>query len=215
LLEKVWLKPSFSHSCCFKLNIFESERKIFKNRPIDLIEKKIKCFQGLKIISEEQDGAIFIIAEGRESLIGGARLVRTKLKNIQEDVRELVTTLPLEGYVWECSSVFFEVTAEYSASGEPETEYFYQSFYRGLYDGFVEFGKMKGVGFLIMKLASEAYVSTKEFGMWPYVVELKPDNSPDGLFHGILPLTGSQYTAYQKSCEVLDKHLNAYPKQHI
>jgi len=32
-----------------------------------------------------------------------------------------------------------------------------------------------------MKLSSDVYASTKEFGLWPYVVELRPGHSPEGL----------------------------------
>lgn len=31
---------------------------------------------------------------------------------------------------------------------------------------------------------------------WPYVVELRPENSVDALFHGILPLKGKLYESY-------------------
>jgi hypothetical protein len=181
----------------FRFDILESEKEIFEKQLIDLVTKQMSCFQGIKIFSEDQKGSIFIIAGERESLKGGACLVRRRLNNIQEDVRELVTTLPLQNYVWECSTVCLETPYGHSAPETSELRYSYHSFYRGLYEGFVEFGRIKGVGFLIMKLSPEVYDSTKEFGLWPYVVELKPDNSLDGLFHGILPLTGSQYRAYQ------------------
>lgn len=102
--------------------------------------------------------------------------------------------------------VCLEKSYEYLDSLTPESEYHLQSFYRELYEGFVEFGRIKGIGFLIMKLSPKVYNSTKIYGLWPYVVELKPDNSLDGLFHGILPLTGSQYIAYRKSWEVEHKH---------
>jgi hypothetical protein len=178
-----------------RFHIIESGKWTFKNQPIGLITKNMNCFQGLKILSEDQEDTIFIIAEGREGLMGGACLVKRRFKDIQEDVRELVMTLPPQNYVWECSAVYLEMPYELETS---ELQYFFQSFYRGLYEECVEFGKMKGVGFLIMKLPSEVYDSTKEFGLWPYVVELKPDHSLDRFFHGILPLTGSQHEAYCK-----------------
>ncbi|OJW50203.1 MAG: hypothetical protein BGO67_02435 [Alphaproteobacteria bacterium 41-28] len=182
----------------FRFDIIESEKEIVENQLIDLVTKKMRCFQR----SEDQKGSIYILVRERESLKGGACLVRRNLKNIQEDVRELVMTHPLQNYVWECSTVCLELPQEQSVKETSELRYSYHSFYRGLYEGFVEFGKMKGVGFLIMKLSPEVYDATKEFGLWPYVVELKPDNSLDGLFHGVLPLTGSQYRAYRESWEV-------------
>lgn len=52
-----------------------------------------------------------------------------------------------------------------------------------------------------MRLTQETYEATKELGLWPYVVELKPEATLDGLFHGILPLRGREYKAYQKIWE--------------
>ncbi len=177
----------------FSFEIIESKKEIFENQHIDLITKKMKFFP------DNQDDVMFILGEEKKILRGGACLVKKRLKNIQEEVREFVAPLPLHSYVWECSTICLETSYKDSVPETPELDYFFQGFYRGLYREFVEFGRMKGVGFLIMKLASEVYNSTKEWGLWPYVVELKPGNSPDGLFHGVLPLTGSQYKAYQES----------------
>ena len=149
--------------------------------------------------SSELKNYIFVeeLLEGRENgFIGGALLLKKELHKVQEDVQELVGALPLRGFVWECSFSCF------SKIGTQETRISTispQEFYRGLYNKLVEFGKKKEIGFVIMKLPPETYLSSKEWGKWPYVVELKPENSPDKLFHGILPLTGSQCEAYQKS----------------
>lgn len=43
-------------------------------------------------------------------------------------------------------------------------------------------------------------------GLWPYVMEIKPQESSDRFFHGILSLTGIQYEAYLKKWEVLEKN---------
>ncbi|MBS0272255.1 MAG: hypothetical protein JSR85_06370 [Proteobacteria bacterium] len=151
------------------------------------------------IACEEPKNTIFVIAdEKRKELVGGASLFKKELSLIQEDVRELVTTLPLQNRVWECSNVYIETFYKNLEPEKKDFVEFSQSFYRGFYEGLVEFGKQKKAGFVIMKLSSDIYNATKKFGLWPYVVELKPENSPDGLFHGILPLTGSQYKAYQK-----------------
>ncbi|MDZ4322495.1 MAG: hypothetical protein U1A05_00170, partial [Alphaproteobacteria bacterium] len=105
----------------------------------------------------------------------------------------------LQGFVWECSFSCFSKNRDQEAKISVISP---QEFYRNLYNKLVEFGKKKEVGFVIMKLLPETYLSSKEWGAWPYVVELKPENSPDKLFHGILPLTGSQSEAYQKSWKI-------------
>ena len=199
-----------------KFTIIESQQQIFKNQSIDVLTEKMKFLQGGQHALKNQQNVTFIITEGiKKEIIGGVCVLKSELKNIQEDIKELVATLAhSSGYVWECSSVYIETSAKYPLLGTSEARDFSQDFYRGLYEGLVEFGKKKGAGFVIMKLAAEAYASTKEFGLWPYVVELKPENSPDGLFHGILPLTGSQYEAYQKVWESVDKFLPASAKSY-
>ncbi|HUX80388.1 MAG TPA: hypothetical protein VMW10_11710 [Alphaproteobacteria bacterium] len=190
----------------FRFKIIDQKKAMTEIQAIDLVAKKFKCYQEMKIFLNSREDSILILAEKDEKLVGGAFLLKQELKNIQEDVRELVTTLSWHNYIWECSMVCFENTDEQMSLVTPESKYYSQSFYRGLYEGFVEFGRIREVGFLVMKLTPEAYESTKIFGFWPYVVELRPDHSFDGRFHGILPLTGSQYKAYRKSWEAEHKH---------
>jgi len=186
----------------FKFEIIETQEKLFNNKVISLMEKKMKLFQETDFSLKNREKT-FVVAQGWEKgLIGGACILKKKLIDVQEDVRELVTTLVIyESCVWECSCVCLEIGSKFSSSAALQCDQFSQNFYRSLYEEFVEFGKRHNIGFIIMRLAQEAYEATKEFGLWPYVVELRPETSVDGLFHGVLPLTGSQYKAYQKAWE--------------
>ncbi|MBY0501228.1 MAG: hypothetical protein K2P93_04415 [Alphaproteobacteria bacterium] len=190
-----------------KFDIIESQEELFKNQSIKLIEKEINFLQGMDLPLKDRNKTTFIIAEGWErGIVGGACILKKKLNDIQEDVAELITTLTIyESYVWECSSVYLGGPSQVPIPGTYESLTFLRNFYRGLYEGLVEFGNKNKTGFMIMKLTSEIYIASKEFGLWPYVVELKPHHSQDGLFHGILPLTGSQYQSYQQTWENLDK----------
>ncbi len=190
----------------FRFDSIESEKGIYENQLIYLIIKNMNCFQEEKMFTEDQNNAVFITAEGRKGEgQGGVCLLKKELKDVQEDVREFVTTLSPRGYVWECSDVYFEALSKKSDLEASALDRISQCFYRGLYEELAKFGRLKGVGFLIMKLDSEVYISTKTFGLWPYVVELKPKNSPDKLFHGILPLVGREYVAYQEACESIER----------
>jgi hypothetical protein len=182
--------------------IIEPQEKLFKSKIVTVMEKKMKIFQG-EGCSLKNRSKTFIVAQGWEKgLIGGACLLKKRLSDVQEDVRELLATLVIyEECVWECSCVCLEVSSKFSTSAALQCDQFFQNFYRGLYEKLVEFGRRKNLAFIIMKLTQEAYEATKEFGFWPYVVELKPETTLDGFFHGVLPLTGSQYEAYQKIWE--------------
>lgn len=186
-----------------KFDIIEWEHEIFKTKILDDGVENMTFFQGINCSLKDHKKSSFIIAkDDKNKIIGRACVLKKQLKDIQEDVRELVTTLAVhDGYVWECSGVFFDTSFSSLRSEGLEFRLFSQIFYRGLYEGLVEFGTKQEISFVIMKLSAEVYLATKESGLWPYVVELKPQNSPDGLFHGILPLSGSQYEAYQKSWE--------------
>lgn len=182
-----------------KFDIIEPKEGNHKSKYIKKIEHNMNPS---KEDPPELKNYIFVeeLLEGREGeFIGGVLLLKKELYKVQEDVRELVGALPLQGFVWECSFSCFSKTRDQKMRISTISP---QEFYRGLYNKLVEFGKRKGIGFVIMKLLPETYLSSKEWGAWPYVVELKPENSPDKLFHGILPLTGSQCEAYQKSWKI-------------
>lgn len=182
-----------------KFDIIESEEDKYKSNCLYLMMKGIdpSIFDS-SIFSELKDVS-YILAEGMErAIVGGAVLIKKDLCNIQEDIRMLVTDIPLQKDIWECSHIF-SLKSEEEAVFNDELRY---QFYRGLYEKLVEFGKGKGISFLIIKLTPEIYHSTKEEGRWPYVVELKPENSSDAFFHGILPLVGSQYESYQKAWKI-------------
>jgi hypothetical protein len=185
--------------CMLKFDIIEQEEDEFK---INYFKKMENYANFLREDPSELKNYILVegALEGKENeFIGGALLLKKELYKIQEDVRELVGALPLQGFVWECS---FACLCKNEDQEERVGPISLQEFYRGLYNKLVEFGKMKGIGFVIMKLLPETYLSSKEWGAWPYVVELKPENSPDKLFHGILPLAGSQCETYQKSWKI-------------
>jgi hypothetical protein len=139
----------------------------------------------------------FIIGEEEKKIaLGAASLHKIEIKNVQEDLRELITTSVFQrGYVWECSSVFLEFFS--SSPTHLEKTSLSRIFFQELYEVLVHFLIQQGENFIVMRLPPQAYTSSRDFGRWPYVVELKPEHSPDGNFYGILPLTGSQYELYQ------------------
>lgn len=174
-------------------------------------KQKIQCDHIIKELLDRfkqedesvlQTSHVLIVGKGIEERMVGAALIQSvSLSHIQEDVRELVTDLPLQDKIWLCSSIIFE-PSEYEVHFEKmQLDYFSRSFCRDLYKAFVEFGYLKGINFMIMKLTPHVYLFTKEYGLWPYVVELRPHHSSDKLFHGILPLKGTQSLAYQKNSE--------------
>lgn len=168
---------------------------INRNKYLNEIKFLMNHFLDKDKNEKDLSSPIFILANGVEkNLIGGAYFQKLPLLEIQEDLRELVSTFPLHGHVLQCSGVFLGVRDEKAPFKHTDWDFFCRSFYCSLYETMIELGKLNGVKFMIMKLTPQVYDLTKEFGTWPYVVQLKPHDSTDGLFHGILPLTGTQYT---------------------
>jgi hypothetical protein len=196
---RIQVSTTVAGESMLKFEIIESTQRIFRNKLIKLTTEKMKLFQGIELPFKHHIPPTFIIAQkDNKTIFGGACLLKKKLVDIQEDLGELVAALTVhKNSVWECSTIYFETFSTHPPSHSSEEESFSKYFYRGLYEELVTFGSQKNISFIIMKLPPDIYVATKKFGLWPYVVELKPQNSPDGLFHGILPLTGSQYEAYQ------------------
>ncbi len=174
-----------------KFEIIESTTRIFRNNLIKAMIEHMKFSQGIEISWKNRVAPVFIVAENRTMKVsGGACLLKKNMFEINEDVREILPARPLySNAVWECSSVYLNSALGSPLPNTPETEVFFQSFYQGLYEALLEFGEKKDVSYLIMQLSADTYVSIKKFSSWPYIAEFSPQNSCDGLFHGILPLT--------------------------
>ena len=52
-------------------------------------------------------------------------------------------------------------------------------------------------------LRAREYLCTEAIGFWPYVIEVRPQDSFDGLFHGVLFLTPNPSQATLKISETL------------
>lgn len=182
----------------FKFDRIESRKNSTRNMLIDSIVTKMRLTLQKDVSLKELALATFIITKEEErGTTGGACLFKKDCKDIQGDVKDLIPNLPpYQTHVWECSGIFFD-TLPLTAV---ENALLLHAFYRELYKELVKFGKIKGIGFVIMKLTAEIYTSSKKFGLWPYIVEIKSEN----LFHGILPLGGSAYAAYQKLLENME-----------
>jgi len=188
-----------------KFKIINGKKHEISEKLNDEVIKKIHFLQDKRGLLEDQTTTILSIIDAGEQIIGGLSLVKRELRHLQEDIRRLIPTGTFyQGYVWECSTLCFAPPQDLIANWAP-SEYFSCNFYRRLYEGLVEFGKQKEVGFVVVKLTAEAYPPTKDLGKWPYIIQFLPREFPDDLFYGILPLRGCFYKIYQKNWEDLDE----------
>jgi hypothetical protein len=181
----------------FKFDRIESQKDPTRNILIDSMVTQMRLTLEMDFPLRDLNRAIFIVTKDAEGgIAGGVCLFKRTIKEIQEDIKDFIPNFPFyQENVWECSGIFFDSLPPSSVESAP----LFHDFYRELYNELVEFGTKKGVGFVVMKLTAEIHAASKEFGLWPYIVEIKSGNSSDRLFHGILPLRGSAYEAYRQS----------------
>lgn len=187
------------------LTLIEPKDHCFSKSRIDIFTELMKKYYHIDLSISVQNNSTFIIAEDQESgVYGGAQLHEKRVRSLPDKIRERIECfLPQDEMVWNCT-VFLHLENEDTLSSIDDFEPFCWTFYRKLYDKLVEFGAKMGTGFLCMTLDPGEYLCTEDMGLWPYVLEVKTQESSDRLYHGILSLTGTQYETYKKKWKALD-----------
>lgn len=180
--------------------IIEPKNHCFSTSSINHFMEFIKLRSHLGLSNHDQNRATFILCDGHKNgAYGGALLLKRRADDFPH---ELTTTLSCfvssKDSVWKCM-VFLSFEKDSPLCATNEGEHFSQIFYRNLYNNLVKFGKKESTGFLCVSLDLQEFLCTEGLIFWPYIFELKPQQSYDGHFHGILSLTGSQYEDYQKN----------------
>ncbi|OJW49205.1 MAG: hypothetical protein BGO67_04410 [Alphaproteobacteria bacterium 41-28] len=163
---------------------------------VDLFSEFIKEGVMLHYSFQDHTRATFIsLKDQSNGTFGGAILLKQRVGTLHQKVgRHLSSLAPKNGEVWTCS--LFLQGENHSLS---QSEAFCQLFYQNLYQQLVTFGRKEKLDFLCMILEQGEYLYTEIIGSWPYVFEVHPDESRDGLFHGILSLTINPSKLHQKT----------------
>lgn len=144
-----------------------------------------------------------VLSEG--DIYGGALLYQRDISDLPprfqhfvEASRPILPTSPLNGaplseksLIWGSTTSFFMNPNQRHPLNRNELDGC-QRFYKDLLEKFMEFGQQAKTDFLYLTLCPFEYERTKNKGFWPYILEIKPDDSPDGLFYGILLLSKKQ-----------------------
>jgi len=151
-----------------------------------------KIYQGIELSFEEEKKATFIIAEDNErGVYGGALLLPEEACPLPKNIRNLISFfLYKKDVIW---------TLSLCLALERDESYFtinlldlYKNFYQHLFDVLVAFGRQKEIEFLHLTLAPPEYDNLKKYGvLWLHMREIKPIDSTNDFFYGILPLTRS------------------------
>ncbi|MDI9640448.1 hypothetical protein QM565_32635 [Geitlerinema splendidum] len=162
---------------------------------ITLLEKLFDNNPNLNTPFQDKEQAIYLIEDNvLEGYVGGALLVKSKMSSLHRKMgyRDMALSCHKEE-VWTCSiSLQIQNAAfDFEAMGK--------IFYQRLYKELVNFGTENNVSFLYLILDPGEYLCTEALGFWPYVVENRPQESIDGLFHGLLSLAKKRPTVKTSS----------------
>jgi len=178
------------------LKIIDPAQQCYYKARIDLLMGLMRLYQDIPLSYEEQSQATFVVGEDEKTgIYGGSILHKRSVSDLQSQLKNIVMTLtPHTEEVWVGTLSFF--LEDKKAFTSPEEIMCYKKFYKNLLEKFVEFGNEEGIRFLCLTLNPFEHLRTKNRGFWPYILEVKPQDSLDGLFHGILPLSEKKYKIY-------------------
>jgi hypothetical protein len=174
------------------LNIIEPKDHKKYQTQIDSFLNLLKVYQHFSPSPEELEDATFIIASDNEyGVYGGALLLKKSVWDMELGIRQMIlTALPDMEDVW-TGVIGYYKEHEGPFSGKKALEV-YLDFYGNLLDVFNDFGDEKKINFLFLTLSKLEYLKTKNHEFWEYLYTVLPEESRDGLFHGILSLDGGQ-----------------------
>jgi len=186
------------------LRVIEPKDQCYYRSRIDVFMGLLNSQDSFHLPPEELSKATFIIAEKEEGeVFGGAILYKKYISELQDEIQNtLLTCTPHKTEVWACTPF---ICIEHHALAF-DRDSFIKIFYRELLEKFLEFGNKEEAPFLCLTLHKDEYRRTKKKGDWPYVLEIKLEESVDELFHGILPLNGGEPKGSREAGAVFDKN---------
>ncbi len=142
--------------------------------------------------SSPKESTFILMNDHERNIHGGAILLKNKISTLHSLLSKHMLS-SLSGEVWTaCTCLYIDKENLFA-----DFESFCIEFYEELYEKLKSFGKQNQVNYVYVKLMPADYFSTEILGNWPYVFELSPKDSRDGLFHGVVSLKAAHYETRQ------------------
>ncbi|EKE10505.1 MAG: hypothetical protein ACD_16C00019G0003 [uncultured bacterium] len=172
------------------LNIIEPKDHQTYRTQIDSFLSLLNIYQNYSPSPEERQEGTFIIASDNEyGVYGGVFLLEKCIGDLERKIRQKVLTFqPDTLSVWTGQIGFYRDHEGLFSTIKILDEYL--NFYQGLLKALNDFGNEKKINFLCLTLNSIEHLKLQKHGFWNYGDMVLPHESSDGLFHGILPLSG-------------------------
>lgn len=150
----------------------------------------VKRYPSVSLSEEEKGLATYIIAhDSVRGVYGGAVLVQKRSHLFpRKRHSNVVNFSTYKARGWTCE-LFLHMENDDPLFKDDAFEAFCNQFYSDLYEELVAFGENNRTQFLYTTLDPTEHLCTEMLGDWKYAAELKPQDSLDGLFHGVLSLS--------------------------
>ena len=156
------------------------------------IDPFLKELQDSKILQRNQNlkQATFILAEEKvKGIHGGILLLKQSITTLSSEVGEyLHTFFPQTKEIW-TGMVALMISEDITGR---DFEKICKTLYPALYEDLIFFGIKESSPFLCLTMPTIEHLTIDMLGFWPYVLEVRPSASSDGLFHGILSLADTR-----------------------
>lgn len=211
------------------LNIIEPKNHRAYQARIDSFLSLLKIYQNFSLPQEDLKKATFIIASDAERGVRrGALLCKKKVGALDQRIAHLISVLHSKTRkVWTVSLFLEEgepatsscidklelsgsVSQRVISENPASQRLTYQSLEsqsldpkglesQTLLKKLIKFGKKQKASFLILSLRPTPFLKIQTYSHWPYLLEVQPEDSADGLFHGIVDLKSQKPQVYAKS----------------
>ena len=164
----------------------ESEHHHFHNPRVQGLLDILKKAQRFELSPDEKKLATFFVTDNKEyGVYGGAVLLKKKVLNAHKN-RESRYAFQGE-HLWTCSlGLSLPNKDPFLMSGDMVS--FVHLFYKELYATLVAFGAEREALFLWVTLDPVEALLLDKVGNFPFILQIKPETTVDGLFHGLLAL---------------------------
>ncbi len=170
------------------IRVVEPKDYCYYRSRIDVFMGLLSYQESFHLSDEEQKRCTFFIAEEDGDVYGGAVLREISINQLPHRLKNNVLNfMPHQKEVWE-GKLFVRNEPLNSLNRNKSSPLFYLS----LLEKFLGFGSQKGSNLLFLSVNQVEYLRIQKGGHWPYVAEVNPPSSLDGLFHGVISLRRPQ-----------------------
>lgn len=159
------------------------------------------------ILDEDHLKTTYILdCHPHRGVVGGVYLNYKSLNDYTTHQKHMLKPYIKGSQLWQLSGLFFNLPLPEFSLSSPDVNTMCRSFYRNIYETFVNFAVMKDIDFLLLKLNPDDLDDSLYFGFWPYLSTSIPDDITGDTYYNILSLHPLDYHTFQSQWGRYDRH---------